>query len=444
MVGSAMMGSLQLLRNHLKEKKKLNVLQRITMIDAGDRPVYDPNNFAQQLRTVAITPVSSKILENLGSWERLHTKHAYYRSSVRHESANSPHISAKSKTSSDPLIDFVDLNNPIGFICYNSDIQAAMVSVVEDNVKKGEAYDTIVFGSKIESIRLPSDQNVDGPLGSATVNGETLQFRLILGCEGRGSNLRDLIESPVIQHDYCQTAFVCTVNLVKPCDGNVTAFQNFFSDGKIIAMLPTSEETSNIVFTTTPSHAKILLDMTHEELIAELNLRLHSFAPADIPEIRNVFEADGKRVHGSFPLRLTCATKPYSARAICLGDAAHGIHPFAGQGLNLGIYDIAALTEAMENALSTGHDIGSAVVVGQKFAAEMLAHAFPILSGMEAIKTLCATTPKAASLGMKIFNKLPFLSPMFKDAVLYSATGSMFASRHKNSFLLKNHQAAAQ
>lgn len=443
LVGSAMMASLQLLRNRIKSTDAdlgSSTLQHITMVDAGKRPTYDASNLMQQLRTVSITPVSSKIMENIGCWEKLQTKHAYYRISVRHEYANSPHTSM-SKTESSSLLDFVDLNTPVGFICFNSEMHASTVDVIEQEMARDEKNnDQIMFGSKIDSIVLPPENDLDGQLGTAVIGDDKLQFRLILGCEGRGSNLREIISSPSIQHDYSQTAFVCTVKLVKPYDGNVSAFQNFFNDGKIIAMLPTSEDTSNIVFSTHPSHARELLTLSNDELIRELNQRLHEFAPADIPKIMEVPYDGEKRVQGCFPLRLTVATKPYAPRAICLGDAAHGIHPFAGQGLNLGIYDVCALTDTLQTAISTGHDVGNSVAVGQAFAGEMLAHTLPVISGMEGIKFMCNNAPGITTLGMKLLNNLPFISPVIKDSILYAASGATFANRHKKSFLLLNKQ----
>lgn len=435
--GSAMMAALQKLRKRLG-KENCSPLQRLAIVDAGMRPVYDSTNPMQHLRTVSITPVSSKILEKLGLWEKLTTKHAYYRLSIRHECANSPHTLTLSKTKSSPLLDLVDLNTPVGFLCFNSEMHAQMVSVIDEENKSFTNTDDILFDSKLTDITLPSNDEMDGTLGSALLGENKINFRLLLGCEGRESLLKKRIETPSIQHDYSQTAFVCTVKLVKPYDGNVSAFQNFFNDGKIIAMLPVSEDSASIVFSTSPSHARELTQASNEDLVTELNKRLHDFAPSDIPKVQEVPVYNDQHVHGTFPLRLIIATKPFAPRIICIGDAAHAIHPFAGQGLNLGIYDIAALTETIENAVVTGHDLGNVVQVGQRFAGEMLAHSIPIISGMEAIKTMCTTAPSLSAHGMKLINKFPLLSSYMKDAILYAGSGGTFARRHKKCFLLHN------
>lgn len=436
LVGSAMMAALLQLRSRLSQKNAALAasLNKIALVDAGSAPSYDSGNLMHQLRTCSITPVSSKIMENLKCWNALTTKHAFYRISVRHESANGPYYT--SKTSSRSLLEFVDLNNPVGFVCYNTEMHASMVSVIQQAIAEAGSSDEIIFGSRLESLTLPEPQEFDGSLGTAQLEEKLLKFKLVLGCEGRASNLRDIIESPSVQHDYSQVAFVCAVKVLKPVDGNVTSFQNFFCDGTIVAMLPTSDDSANIVFSTSPQYSKKLLKMEQADLINELNARLHLFAPSDIPKIVDVPHQGEKRVQGSFPLRLTVTTKPYAPRAICLGDAAHGIHPFAGQGLNLGIYDICALCEVLEDCISCGHDIGNCITVGQKFAGEMLAHTLPVIAGMESIKFICHSVPSLATLGMKILNKMPIISPVAKKGLLYAASGGTFANRHSKSFLL--------
>ncbi|AYU76160.1 FAD binding domain containing protein, putative [Leishmania donovani] len=467
LVGAAMMASLQQLRSHLHRSSAApplaSHLARLMLVDSGKRPVYNAANMMHTLRTVSITPVSSKIIDNLGAWDQLTTKHPYYRIAVRHEQANSPSLGAGGRSSSffmtsvlgnrtscEPLLEFTDLRKPVGFICFNAELNSCMMDVVEARqralVDTPGAHDTLCFGTHLEGVQIPSQGTLEGSWGSARlVSGETstdVAFGLLLGCEGRGSSLRDVLSTPSLQQDYAQTAFVCSVRLEKADDGNVCSFQNFFRDGKIIALLPTSEDTANIVFSTTQQHAKELLASTPEDLVAELNRRLWSFAPNDIPRIRDVPQTttpDGKvcRAQGSFPLKLNLATMPYAPRAILLGDAAHSIHPLAGQGLNLGIYDLCALTSVLEQAIRSGQDIGSSVAVGQVFAGHMLSHTAPIITGMEIIKKLTHWTPGLASVGMRALNSVPFVSTLAKDAILQVSSGALFAAQHKCCFLLQ-------
>ncbi|KAG5487343.1 hypothetical protein LSCM4_07833 [Leishmania orientalis] len=474
LVGAAMMASLQQLRRHLHSSSASQAdrstasllasqLTRLMLVDPGKRPVYDASSMMHNLRTVSITPVASKIIDNLGAWDWLTTKHPYYRIAVRHEQTNSPFLGAGGRsssffmtsvlgnsTSTEPLLEFTDLRKPVGFICLNAELNSCMMDVVEAQqralVGTGVAQDTLCFGAHLEGVQIPCEDTLAGPWGSARLVADDanidVSFGLLLGCEGRGSSLRSILSLPSLQQDYAQTAFVCNVRLEKAEDGNVCSFQNFFRDGRIIALLPTSEDTANIVFSTTPQHAKELLLSTQKDLIAELNRRLCAFAPNDIPKILEVPQTstpDGtvRRAQGSFPLKLSLTTTPYAPRAILLGDAAHGIHPFAGQGLNLGIYDLCALTSVLEQAIRSGQDIGSSVAVGQVFAGHMLSHTAPVITGMEAIKKLTYWTPGLASVGMKALNSIPVVSTLAKDAIMQVSSGALFAARHRRCFLLQ-------
>lgn len=466
LVGTAMMASLQQLRSRLATTSTAGLqhgpavsstaLSRLLMVEAGKKSTYQPNRLLDSLRTVSITPVSSKILDNLGGWSRLQTKHPYYRLAVRHEQVNGPSLAPGSRSSTfflssllgsrsstEPLLEFTDLRRPVGFLCLNAELNTALLSVVEDGCGSG---DTLRFNTGLRDLRLPPPETLDGPWGTATMtagqDASTVDFELMLGCEGRNSPLQGVIATPSLQQDYAQTAFVCTARLEKLADGNVCCFQNFFRDGRIIAMLPTSDETANIVFSTTAQHVKELESSTQADLVSELNRRLYSFAPNDIPRIIEIAEEatpEGgvQRAQGSFPLKLQIATMPYGPRAILLGDAAHGIHPFAGQGLNLGIYDVCALTAALESAIRGGQDIGSSLAVGQVFAADMLRHTAPMIGGMEVIKKLTYGLPGLSSLGMKALNSVPFLSTLSKDAIMQVSSGALFASEHKDCFLLQ-------
>ncbi|KAG5486778.1 hypothetical protein LSCM1_08034 [Leishmania martiniquensis] len=473
LVGAAMMASLQQLRSHLHRSSVSQAggsvasllssqLARLMLVDSGRRPVYDASDVMHKLRAVSITPVSSKIMDSLGVWDRLTTKHPFYRIAVRHEQANSPFLGAGGRSSSffmtavlgdstsrEPLLDFTDLRKPVGFMCFNAELNSCMMDVVEAQqralVGNETAHDTLYFGAHLEEVHIPNQDTLAGPWGSARlIAGEAdieVSFGLLLGCEGRNSSLRSVLSAPSLQHDYAQTAFVCTARLEKADDSNVCCFQNFFRDGKIIALLPTSEDTANIVLSTTPQHARELLASTQEDLITELNRRLCAFAPNDIPKIVEVPQTttpDGKirRAQASFPLKLNVTTTPYAPRAILLGDAAHSIHPFAGQGLNLGIYDLCALTSVLEQAIRSGQDIGSSVAVGQLFAGHMLSHTAPVIAGMEVVQKLAHCTPGLASAGMKALNTVPVLSALAKDAIMQVSSGALFAAQH-DCFLLR-------
>nr|CCC91668.1 putative Monooxygenase [Trypanosoma congolense IL3000] len=485
-VGVAMMASLQQLRmrlhsevgaatGHTPSNAQASRLSRLLLADPAARPQYDPKNVIHSIRTVSLTPVSSKLLDSLGCWQELGTKHAYYRMAIRHEKTNGPLSADRSPQQqrskpffvgsllggrgsvAEPLLEFTDLNRPLGFMSYTAEINAVLANIIHDQKKQYEQLfekgdnsanegplDRIEFGSTLGSYDLPQRDTIDGPFGRAVLcnaaGEEPLDFSLLLGCEGRGSQLREAISSPMVQYNYGQTAFVCTVELENIADGNVCCFQNFFTNGDIIALLPTSESSANIVFSTTPEQARALKEAPQAELVEQLNRRLCAFAPRDIPRIIAVPEEDsqGKRVRaqGMFPLQLSVVLQPFWPRCLLLGDAAHGIHPFAGQGLNLGLYDVCALTGVLERAVRCGQDMGSVTAVGQPFAAEMITHTGPMIAAMQSIYGMLATLPGLSCTGMGMLQKMPLVSSLGKQSIMHVASGGLFASRHRDSFLL--------
>ncbi|EKG06955.1 Monooxygenase, putative [Trypanosoma cruzi] len=471
-VGAASLASLQQLRSRfLSEISRedstaghsvyASRLSQLLLVDSVPRPQYDAQNVMHTLRTVSLTPVSSKLLDNLGCWRRLQTKHPYYRIALRHEQTNSPlfpkqnrpvsyfmsYLLGGNEATAEPLLEFTDLNRPLGFVSYNAEINTELINVIEDHQKLNDANvakDRIVFGSTVASVSLPPQDVVDGALGGAVLRStsgeDLLNFSLLLGCDGRGSSLRELLATGAVQHDYAQTAYVCTVRLEHMDDGNSCCFQNFFLNGDVIAMLPLSEDSANIIFSTTAARARELMAASQSDLVSELNGRLHAFAPKDIPRILGVHEGtvNGKQVRGqgTFPLRLNFVLRPYSPRCLLLGDAAHGIHPFAGQGLNLGLYDVCALIEVLEKAIRSGQDIGGVCAVGQPFASEMMLHTSSMITAMEGIYTALNAAPSLSCAGMKVLQGLPLVSSFGKQCITNFSSGGLFARRHSDCFLL--------
>nr|CCC49274.1 putative Monooxygenase [Trypanosoma vivax Y486] len=480
-VGAAAMASLQQLRARLLSENTLTPhaaerqalagrLSRLLLADPMARPQYNAESKMHNLRTVSLTPVSSRLLDNLGCWKQLQTRHAYYRIALRHEHTNSPEIQRPqdgTKTfmsslmgggcsTAEPLLEFMNINSPLGFISYNAEINTRLLDAIEerkvqdaaltrDNGETGEVCDRVEFGSALDSYVLPPESTIDGPPGTAVMRGpsgeEALEFSLLLGCDGRGSQLRNQVGTYSVSHDYRQTVYVCTVQLEPVVDGNVCCFQNFFSNGDIVAMLPTSPDTANIVFSTTAAHARKLAASTQVELVKELNNRLHAFAARDIPQIISVPEEDvcGQvvRAQGMFPSRLQVVVNNSVPRCLLMGDAAHSIHPFAGQGMNLGLYDVCTMIKVLEKAIRNGQDIGSFLGVGRPFLSEVAVHSGSIIAALEAIYGLVTNAPKLSCFGMSALQNVPLLSSLGKQSIIHVASGGLLERRHKECFLLQ-------
>ena len=189
--------------------------------------------------------------------------------------------------------------------------------------------------------------------GHATVtldNGQDITARLIVGCDGRRSGTATRAGIPRLRKDYRQTGQVCAISHEKPHNGEA---HQFFMPAGPLAILPLPGNRSSIVWTEATDRAEAISAMDDAAYLAELRPRFGDF----LGEIALA----GKRF--AYPLDLTLAQAFTAERVALAGDAAHGVHPLAGQGLNLGLRDVAALAETLVLAARRGEDIGSAVTL---------------------------------------------------------------------------------
>ncbi len=186
------------------------------------------------------------------------------------------------------------------------------------------------------------DTNIEVSLS----DGSTLQSRLLVACDGVRSRLRDFAGIKTVTWDYGQSGIVTTVEHERPHNG--CAEEHFLPSGPF-AILPLRNNRSSLVWTERTNDANRLVaadDLVFEE---ELERRFgHKLGTLKV--------VGDKR---AFPLGLTLARSFVAPRFALAGDAAHGIHPISGQGLNLGFKDVAALAETIVEADRLGLDIGA-------------------------------------------------------------------------------------
>ena len=225
--------------------------------------------------------------------------------------------------------------------------------ILEDRYLRSELFTKIQNCNNIKIIDNCYVSNyvfMPGEVTAELSNGKTIKSKIIIGCDGQNSKIAKLAKINRFGWKYNQASLVCAIKHEKP--HNSCAHQ-FFNPSGPIAILPLPKNRSSIVWTETLDLALKINELKPEEYI---NI-LKSKVGANLGDI----SLAGKRI--VYPLKLSIVENFVSNRLALVGDSAHGIHPLAGQGLNLGMRDIASLVEVIVNAMRRGEDIGSLPVL---------------------------------------------------------------------------------
>jgi 2-octaprenyl-6-methoxyphenol hydroxylase len=202
------------------------------------------------------------------------------------------------------------------------------------------------LGVDLRATAVSGFENDANTIGVTFADGAAIAARLLVGADGARSLIRDTAGIASHGWNYGQSAIVCTVAHERDHEGR--AEEHFLPAGPF-AILPLTGKRSSIVWTERTREAERIVALSDDEFHDELERRfgLH------LGEI----EVIGAR--RAFPLGLFTARSFIAERLALVGDAAHVIHPIAGQGLNMGLRDVAALAEAVTDAARLGLDIGS-------------------------------------------------------------------------------------
>lgn len=276
--------------------------------------------------------------------------------------------------------------------------------MVEDRFLRRALLDLIAETPLIEtrSAACVERADADGPVARAVLEGgETLTGRVLIGCDGRASRVASDAGIERTGWDYGQTGLVCAVEHAAPHHG---VAHEFFLPAGPFAILPLPGNRSSLVWTERTEESDRIHALDDAGYLAEIHLRFGDFLGA--------LTLAGKRY--AYPLRLSLANHYAAPRVALVGDAAHAVHPLAGQGLNLGVRDVAALAEVIVEARRRGEDVG----------------ALDVLRRYEAWRRFDST---ALALAMDALNRLfsnddPVLRPL-RDAGLAMVSASGPARR---------------
>jgi len=274
---------------------------------------------------------------------------------------------------------------PLGYMLENRRIRAGLAQAVR------AAGITVLAPSRLVGATF-------GPRGAAATldDGRTLRAPLIVGAEGRGSAVRTAAGIGAVGWDYRQAGVVATVRLARGHDG---VAHEYFLPGGPFAILPLTGDRASLVWTESVGRAAALKTARPDIFHAHLQRRFGSW----------LGEATVEGEVFTYPLSLQLAERPAGHRVALLGDAAHGVHPIAGQGLNLGLKGAAALAQTLVEAARLGEDIGSAAVL-ERYAAWRRFDTVTLSAGMDAFVRLFSNDHPAVRLargvGMAAVNRL--------------------------------------
>ena len=305
-----------------------------TVIDAQSAQARRADNFDG--RSYALALASQRMLAALGLWDRLAPEaqpmHDIKVSDGRAGEGPSPFVLH---------FDHHEIEEgPMGFMVEDRHLRRRLLDAMAD-----EPAITHLPGETVTA------QETDSRRAGVTLDsGRTLTGRLLIGCDGRASGTARRAGITRTEHDYGQTALVCAIGHARPHDG---CAHQFFMPAGPLAILPLTGNRSSIVWSESHEQAAAINALSDADYLEILRPRFGDF----LGEI----SLAGARF--SYPLRLSLADALTAPRLALVGDAAHGLHPIAGQGLNAGFRDIAALAEVLTLAARRGEDIASPLVL---------------------------------------------------------------------------------
>ncbi len=359
----------------------------VTLLDAAPRVVHDDPAFDG--RSYAMALASIRLLRNLGLWDAL----AQSAQPMREIKVTDGRV-GDAAVALGLHFDAAELEEgPMGYMIEDRHLRRAMLDALD-----------AAPGITTRNETRVTDQAV-GPQGVTLTlaGGDTLTADLIVGADGRQSGTARRAGIGRTGWEYPQTALVCAVAHDRPHHG--VAHQLFLPSGPL-AILPLTGNRSSIVWSEKRGLAEEINALSDADYLRVMRPRFGDF----LGEI----SLAGARY--AYPLNLTLAQSFTAPRVALVGDAAHGIHPIAGQGLNAGLRDVAALAHVLSAARRRGEALGSDPVLDRyaqwrRFDTAALGMATDLFNRLFSNDSALLRT--ARDVGMQAVNALPGLRRSF-------------------------------
>lgn len=301
---------------------------RVVVVEPHDPPRWNPDEMG--LRVYALSRSSQRVLERAGAWPSIAARRASPYERMRVWEGDAPRGLGSIE------FDCAEIGEPdLGHIVEDILIRDALLERLA-----GSRRARIVTGTTIDTIDMRRDA-----AAVTLASGETVHAQLVVAADGGRSPARTLLGLPTIGRGYGQHALVAHVATERPHER--TAWQRFV-DGGPVALLPLVDGRSSIVWSLPTARAAALAAAPDDDFLAALE-----------DATGRVLGRPGPiSARGRFPLRIQHAMRYGRRRGVLVGDAAHVVHPLAGQGMNLGLADAACLAHEIDAALEAGLDIG--------------------------------------------------------------------------------------
>jgi 2-octaprenylphenol hydroxylase len=351
----------------------------IDLVDAAPRPDRQADDDVA-LRVSAIATGSAELFDAVGAWQRVAATRISPYDGMRVWDENDTPESGATLT-----FDAAEFGVPhLGYIVENVLLQAALLQQLDD------APVTLRHEQPIRAVRRKARQ-----FAVELAGGESLQADLVVAADGARSFVRSAVGIETSEWPYEQTAFVTHLQPEKP--HLATARQRFLRDGPL-GILPLADGRVSVVWSTTPEQAAKAMEADD----ATLGVMLSDASDYALGKL----QVAGPR--GAFPLCARHATRYVMPNLALVGDAAHAIHPLAGQGANLGLQDASELAAVVADALDRGLHPGDRPVLRRYERARKGANA-TMLHFMTGLNRLFTTDSglvgEIRAAGMRAFNR---------------------------------------
>uniref|UniRef100_A0A914UQU0 Ubiquinone biosynthesis monooxygenase COQ6, mitochondrial n=1 Tax=Plectus sambesii TaxID=2011161 RepID=A0A914UQU0_9BILA len=416
LVGNAMACNFGLNSNF--QEKKLLLLEA-----GGTRSLGAPSKLYSN-RVSAVSPSSKRLFQKLGIWDRLE---AYRVKSVRQ-------LQVMDSCSQSAIhFERQSFQSEVAWIIENDAIIGALFDKLASDCSKNV---TVKSKARLKSCSLPADTS---ELAQVVLeDGSVFETKLIIGADGAKSKVREAMEIGYTGWEYGQKAIVATLQVSGGADNEV-AWQRFTPFGPV-AILPLSANLSSLVWTTSPDKCDQLLALNEDEFVDQLNEALWSEETQDSFVNKALFTVDSmlstvlpatsvvqlpptitglqSDSRAAFPLGFGHAHTYVKPRAALIGDAAHRVHPLAGQGVNLGWGDVQELIEVLQKVVRSGGDLGSMTSLAEYDSRRQMRNV-PTMVAIDWLNRLYGTNfapvVMARSLGLYGVNRFGALKNLIMD-----------------------------